>query len=201
MAVSSALSASYRVLPRWAETGDRRRGWTVVESIDRPWIAAAVGRAGRSVATALLLVVVLWNGAALGYVEAPEVDAIEVSPEETRWDMFAPSPPTEDVWYVAVGTLESGEEVDVIRGGDPSLQRSDRRWSTYPSARWRKYLEVVRWNSDDTLREQFASALCTRWNTCHRTRIETLTVHELSQPTRLDRPEPVQERQVRAYSC
>jgi len=201
VALGSALSALGRAAPGWVTADDRRGEERSLGSVDRAWIAAAVGRTGRGVATALLLVVVLWNGAALGYVDAPEVGAIEVSPEETRWDMFAPSPPTQDVWYVAVGTLESGEEVDVIHGGEPSLQRSDRRWSSYPSARWRKYLEVVRWNGDDTLRGRFASALCTRWNTGHRTRIETLTVHELSRPTRLNGTEPVQERRVRIYSC
>ncbi|QZX99423.1 hypothetical protein [Halobaculum rubrum] len=201
-ALDPALSALGGVVPGRVESGDtRRKARSLLGPVDRTWIAAAVERTGRSVATALLVVVVLWNAAALGYVDVPETDAIGVSPQETRWDMFAPSPPTEDVWYVAVGRLESGEKVDVIHGGDPSLQRSDRRWSTYPSARWRKYLEVVRWTGDDALRERFASALCTRWNATHRTHVETHTIHVLSQPTRLNTTEPVEEVRVRTHTC
>ncbi|MXR42202.1 HTTM domain-containing protein [Halobaculum sp. WSA2] len=199
-AVPPTLTASGRLTGR-IEADGGSEGENGTGKIDSAWNAAGVGRMARGAATALLLVVVLWNAAALGYIDAPETDAIGVGPQETRWDMFAPSPPTEDVWYVAIGTLDSGEEADVIHGGDPSLHRTGDRASTYPSARWRKYLEVVRWNDDDVLREQFASALCARWSATHRTRVETITVHVRSQPTRLDGPEPVEEVRTRRYAC
>lgn len=201
VAVAPTRTASDRVLTNRIEADGGSGGGSGAGTTDRAWNAAGVGRMARGAATALLIVVVLWNAAALGYIDAPETDAIGVSPQETRWDMFAPSPPTEDVWYVAIGTLDSGKEVDVIHGGDPSLHRTGDRASTYPSARWRKYLEVVRWNEDDVLREQFVSALCARWDATHRTRVETITVHVLSQPTRLDGPEPVEEIRARRHAC
>jgi len=201
VAVAPTLFASDRVFTNRIEADGGSGGRRGIETIDRAWFAAAVRRVARGAATTLLLVVVLWNAAALGYIDAPRTDATGVSPQETRWDMFAPSPPTEDVWYVAVGTLDSGEEVDVIHGGDPSPHRRGGHASAYPSARWRKYLEVVRWNDDDVLREQFASALCERWSATHRTRLEAITVHVLSEPTRLDGPESVEEVRVRRHAC
>ena len=35
------------------------------------------------------------------------------------WTMFAPHPPTDDGWYVAAGTLQDGQTVDLLRGGTP----------------------------------------------------------------------------------
>ncbi|MFC6794110.1 hypothetical protein ACFQFH_06805 [Halobaculum halobium] len=180
--------------------GEQRTNRIVALVGDKGVLAAAKG-AGRGLATALLIIVVVWNAAALGYVEAPSTEVVEISPEETRWDMFAPSPPTEDVWYVAVGTLDSGERVNVIHGGDPEMNRSDRQWGAYPSARWRKYLEVVRWSGDDELRRQFALGLCARWNATHSTHVESLTVRVLSQPTRPNATEPTQLSSARTFGC
>lgn len=199
--LGSAPAALRRVLPSRNPSEGERHGAITSRLVDREWLTAAVRGTGRGVAAVLLLVVVIWNAAALGYVDVPETDAVEVTPRETRWDMFAPSPPIEDVWYVAVGTTESGETVDAIHGGDPNLQPSERPKGTYPSARWRKYLEVVRWSDDDALRERFASALCTRWNANHRTHVEAITVHVMSQPTRLNGTEPIRESRVRTHAC
>jgi hypothetical protein len=148
--------------------------------VDRARVAATTRSLGRGVATAMVIAVLVWNGAALRYVKTPETDAVAVSPQETRWDMFAPSPPKTDVWFVAVGRLDDGETVGVIRGGDLAWNRSRRRWRSYPSARWRKYLEVVRWGDDRRLRRHFASALCTRWDASHRRRLASVTVYVMS---------------------
>lgn len=201
VAIGSVPAALWRIVPSRTSADGDRGGIVTSRLVDRERVASAARSTGRGVATALLLVVVVWNAAALGYVDVPESDTVEVEPRETRWDMFAPSPPTEDVWYAAVGTLESGKTVDAIHGRDPSLQPSDHRRSTYPSARWRKYLEVVRWTGDDTLRRRFASALCTRWNATHRTNVEAITVHVMSQPTRLNGTEPIRESRVRTHAC
>lgn len=64
-----------------------------------------------------------------------------------KWSMFAPYPRRMTGWFVAVGTLEDGTEVDlyrhVILGEDSpavSWDRPDRCIDNYPGPRWRKYL-------------------------------------------------------------
>lgn len=164
--------------------------------------AVSTRRFGRTLATVLLVIVVVWNAAALGVVDVPDTERVGVGPQETRWDMFAPSPPTEDVWYVAVGTLESGEVVEVIRGGDPEWTRTGGLGTTYPSARWRKYLEEIRWSDDEALRRHFAAALCTRWNARNDDDpLDELTVYTVHQPTRLDGAEPTLYRRVQTHEC
>ncbi|MFC7070660.1 HTTM domain-containing protein [Halobaculum lipolyticum] len=162
---------------------------------------ASLASAGRIVAAALLVGVLVWNGAALGYVDAPEVEVAGVAPQDARWDMFAPSPPTEDVWYVAVGETEADDRVEAIRGGDVEWTRSGGAWTSYPSARWRKYLEAVRWGDDRRLRERFAAALCDRWDATHAGDLDRLTVYTLTEPTRLDRPESTTRTAVRTHDC
>ncbi|UIO98704.1 HTTM domain-containing protein [Halobaculum sp. CBA1158] len=176
----------------------------VFETGSSAWATArAFVPSGRTVAAVLLTVVLLWNGAALGAVSLPQSDELGISPSETRWDMFAPSPPTNDVWYVAAGTLASGERVDVIRGGDVRWTRPERLGTSYPSARWRKYLEEVRWGDDDRLRNRFVSGLCTRWNARHDgdRRLRALTLYTVSEPTRLDGPEPSSREAVATREC
>ncbi|SHH55953.1 hypothetical protein [Halobaculum gomorrense] len=190
-----------------AGSGGRTGSTSSLVSVDRGRIATRIRRIGRAVAATMVVVVLIWNTASLGYVEVPQPEAVEVSPQETRWDMFAPSPPTRDVWYVAVGTLEDGERVEVIRGGEPTWARSERRWSSYPSARWRKYLEVVRWSDDDWLQRHFASGLCARWDATHRSRLSRVTVYVLSrsvqsstEPNASEGPS-VRRTRVRTHEC
>ena len=191
--------------------GGKRRGPASASVTDGPSsrvtrgasrrIARGAREVGRIVAAALLVGVLVWNAAALGHVAVPET--VDVTPEETRWDMFAPSPPTEDVWYVAPATLGSGETVDAIRGGDVRWTRPDGHLTSYPSARWRKYLEGVRWSDDERLRRRFASALCARWNAAHDgpERMEDVTVYAIHEPTRLDGAEPARRIRGHAYEC
>lgn len=158
-------------------------------------------RAGRVVAAALLVGVLVWNGAALGYLDAPEIEVAGVAPQDARWDMFAPSPPTADVWYVAGGVTEDGDRVEAIRGGDLEWTRPDGAWTSYPSARWRKYLEVVRWGDDGRLRGRFAAALCDRWDATHASDLDRLTVYRITEPTRLDGAESTTRTAVRTHDC
>ncbi|WP_435066263.1 HTTM domain-containing protein [Halobaculum sp. EA56] len=172
------------------------------ESPNRARVVATAGRAGRVVAAAGLVVVVAWNAAALGYVDTPDVGETAVSPGETRWDMFAPAPPRNDVWYVARGTLRSGGSVEVIRGGEFTWERPDGPWTSYPSARWRKYLEVVRWSDDDRLRRHFAAALCDRWRWRHGGEpLDRVVVYAVVEPVEPDGSGEVRRERVRGHDC
>lgn len=61
-----------------------------------------------------------------------------------RWDMFSPSPPTTDGWFVVVGYAEDGQAVNLFSPEDAvSWSRPASIAETYRNQRWRKYLEWV----------------------------------------------------------
>ena len=64
----------------------------------------------------VLVVVLVWNAATVGFVAIPQ-DAPVNSDPSPRWNMFAPAPLGTDAWFTAPGTLESGERVDAFQGG------------------------------------------------------------------------------------
>ncbi|MFB6177228.1 MAG: HTTM domain-containing protein, partial [Halobaculum sp.] len=94
-----------------------------------------IRRIGSMLATVLLVFLVVWNAAALGFVQPPENTG--VSPEEYRWDMFAPYPPGEVTWFLAPGTLTDGSRVDAYAMSDLDWTRPPDTTRTYPSVRWR----------------------------------------------------------------
>jgi hypothetical protein len=154
------------------------------------------------VVVALLLVFVLvWNAASVGFVDTPEAVESNVDPEQFRWNMFAPAPMNVDGWFVVPGRLESGERVDAFRRAPVDWDKPAEVDRTYPSARWRKYLQDVRWSGDTELQREFASYLCHRWNGTHEDDLERLTVSYVQQPTRLDGPEPTERVDLLEHTC
>lgn len=129
------------------------------------------------VATATILVVgLLWQGVALGYVSTPS--AAPLDPAEHSWKLFAPHPPSTDGWFVVNGTLTTGETVDLYPHAGTLGAPPDDTAATYPTTRWRKYLGEVR--RDETVRRYFADYLC-RWGADrYGTAVESLTVAYVS---------------------
>ncbi|WP_284013986.1 HTTM domain-containing protein [Halobaculum litoreum] len=158
-------------------------------------------RLSRVAAAVLLVGVLVWNATALGYVAVPVDDDAGVTPEGARWDMFAPYPPSEDVRYVAVGTTESGTRVDAIRGGAVRWSRDGAGGTGYPSVRWRKYLEVVRWGDDEALRGHVASALCSRWEATHDGDLDRVALYTVVESTRPGERGSTRVSRVRTHEC
>jgi len=131
------------------------------------------------VATATILVVgLLWQAIALGYVSTPS--AAPVDPAEHSWKLFAPNPPSTDGWFVVYGTLITGETVDLYPHAGTLKAPPDDTAATYPTTRWRKYLADVR--RDETVRRYFADYLC-RWGADrYGTAVESLTIAYMSGP-------------------
>jgi hypothetical protein len=83
-----------------------------------------------------------------------------------RWNMFSPSIPTADGWWVIPATLSDGSELDLFkdfpRGGELLWQKPVLVSAQYRSQRWRKYMERYR---EDTpgVRQQFARYVCMWW--------------------------------------
>jgi len=100
--------------------------------------------------------------------------------------MFAPAPLGTDAWFTAPGTLESGERVDAFQGGSFDWEKPPDVSSTYPSARWRKYLTNLQGADAPELSSQFAGYLCERWDARNDATLRNVSVYAVLQPTRLD---------------
>jgi hypothetical protein len=173
--------------------GARRRppapGRPVLGRLDRP--------ATRTVAALLLAFVFVWNAAAVGLVALPAGTA-SVDPSERRWDMFAPEPQATDAWHVPVGTTTAGEQVDALRGGAPVFDVV-RPAATYPTHRWYVYLTDLQ--RAPGLRPGFAEYLCTRWDRTHASDLARVELVVVTQPVRLDAPDPTERRSLGTYEC
>lgn len=153
----------------------------------RPW-------AGRlaSVAAAVLLVLVLgWNAATLGYVDTPRPVESAVDPSQYRWDMFATGG-GDDGWYVVPGELESGRRVDAFHGSAVRWDRPPDVAAMYPSHRWLVYLVKLQRPGYADHRNYFAEYLCRTWNSRHKDDLVRLTVYYVTDPTAIAEQERVQ---------
>ncbi|WP_227354138.1 HTTM domain-containing protein [Haladaptatus salinisoli] len=154
-----------------------------------------------AVVTALLLFVLVWNAASLGYAELPTGADSAVNPEERRWDMFAPEPRGTDGWYAVPGRLESGERVDAFHRSAVRWERPREVAQTYPTHRWLVYLLDLRRARNDDLDHRFAGYLCHQWNSNHQNKLVNVTVYYVEQPTRLDGPESTSRVELVQHSC
>jgi hypothetical protein len=130
-----------------------------------------------SVVVGILLAFVLaWNLATVSVFRMPkalERAGVALSLGQ-KWNMFAPSPLSDDGWYVIPGILRDGRTVDlagVLRDDYESLPAvSMRRPSdirgTFKDEYWRKYLENLRSRHPDQ-QPYLARYVCRAWNAHH----------------------------------
>ncbi len=162
----------------------------------RPEVASsgpAVARiAGGALAGFFLAYVVLWNLEGLDTVRRGEVLPSRFAwvghllRIDQRWDMFAPSPLTDDGWYVVPGRLADGSRVDVLRGGRPlSWNKPESVSATYPNQRWRKYMMNLWLSWNQQHRPYYAEWLCRSWNQGRprRQRLQSLDVYFMREDT------------------
>ena len=83
------------------------------------------------------------------------------------WRMFSPEPPLDDGWYVMLGTLRSGREVDLWSGRSPDPSKPASVSGSQRNARWIKYLENLRQPVHVHHRRLFGNYLCRDWNRLH----------------------------------
>ncbi len=156
------------------------------DALRRPW-RVTVRRAGQVVVVLLLAGAVVWNAAALGYVDA---EPGGVSPEANRWDMFAPTPPDESVWLVAPVVTTDGRPTDAyagISGGDATAHVDwDRPSTAYRTVRWRKYLTSVVGVREPRTTRALAAGLCRLWDRRHDGRLDNVSLFVVRDPVRLD---------------
>ncbi|AZQ14006.1 HTTM domain-containing protein [Halorubrum sp. PV6] len=172
-------------------------------------LSAGVAR-GRVLVTTVvpyvfLVLIVLSSAQAVGYADTPEPgeEVLEAVEMDQSWRMFAPDPLHTTRWYVVPGTLEDGSEWDVFRDAAVDYDRPARVETTYPSARWRKYLSNVYSADNEKHRSYFANYLCDDWNRTHDTSVEQLTVtqsYERTIPSN-DTVEAANEFDLITYDC
>ncbi|WP_129113143.1 HTTM domain-containing protein [Halegenticoccus tardaugens] len=203
-AVESAATTALQRVRESSGPLDRFGGLSPVTTSSRTLTAAARSwnRIASPLAAVFLTLVLVWNAAALGYVDpsAGPSTVANVAPDESQWNMFA-NPPRTDGWYVVPGRLESGTRIDALRGSSVTFDRPPDVARTYPNARWRKYLVTVRRSDDERLRRHLAAHLCHRWNSRHDDELVALTLYYVEQPTRLDGPDPIRPVELGRYSC
>ncbi len=106
-----------------------------------------ITRAAGVVAVVVLLVVVLWQGAALGYIDVPDGDT-DANPEEYAWKMFAPEPLQWEGWYVVPVGRADGDRVDGFHGGSVETDPPPDLADAYPTTHWDRYLSETRYSSE-----------------------------------------------------
>lgn len=83
---------------------------------------------------------------------------------DQRWSMFAPSPATDDGWFVMRGTLANGEQVNLWQPGSPvSFDQPNDVSDLFPDHRWRKYFANVRSEYDEDLARTLSDWLRRHW--------------------------------------
>lgn len=156
---------------------------------------------GAAVVALLLVGVLFWNAAGLGYASVPDDVQRIADPTERRWDMFAPAPRTNDGWFVAPGELASGQTVDAYAGGPLSWDRPPDLASNYPSHRWFVYMLELPRRGSGPLRAAFADYLCRQWQANQESTLQRVRLVYVLEPVRLDGTESTRRLDLGQYEC
>lgn len=107
---------------------------------------------------------------------------------DQSWSIFAPAPPRDDGWYVVVGKLKDGSEVDILRNGaavnwdKPSIQV---RNTIYPNMQWRTYFINLNRAIGKKIIPYYGEYLCRDWNEQHpgAKEVESFEIYFMSERT------------------
>lgn len=85
-----------------------------------------------------------------------------------NWTMYAPSPFTDDGWFLLEATLRDGSHVDLLREGQPvDYAKPNFIADTFPNYHWRKCLINLREKGNKTYLAPFGQYLARKWNSEH----------------------------------
>jgi len=155
-----------------------------------------VARLRTSFLTLLLVALLVSNAATTGALPVGE----SAVPQQS-WDMFAPTPPLTDGWFVAPGRTTDGRQVDALAGASLGWDRPPDLETAYPSARWRKYLMGLRSGGTDPYRDALARHLCQRWDRTHESDLQQVRIVFVAEPTRVDTTDPRHRESLGRYQC
>jgi hypothetical protein len=163
-----------------------------------------------------LLYIFSWNLATVSSFTVPErlVPLGSFLGLKQSWNMFAPSPPKADGWYVIPGTLSGGQQVDLraavthsnfrLLGQGVSWEKPRYVADTFESKHWRKYLNNIRKEKFADQRLYFGRYICREWNARHTgaEQLETLQITYMLERTLPDYQTTAPEKRVLwEHSC
>lgn len=84
---------------------------------------------------------------------------------DQRWNMFSPSPPYQDGWWVVKGTRRSGKELNLLYPDQKiSFEKPDNIARTYLTQRRRRWMMEMRSTDSPVLMASFCRYLCWKFN-------------------------------------
>lgn len=119
------------------------------------------------------------------------------------WRLFAPSPLRVYAWYVVVGRLSDGREIDLWSGANVNLQKPTDRPPWVKNYRWRTYFRYLASDKQRSLRPYFARYVCRHWNDRHPGEaVEELFFYKLDERINLDgSPQETQKTLLWQQAC
>ncbi|TKX75160.1 HTTM domain-containing protein [Halorubrum sp. GN11_10-6_MGM] len=152
-----------------------------------------IGVGAAALLVGVFVALVWWQAAGVGLVDLPASESVgELS--EVSWSFFAPNPPDASGWYVAAGTLESGDAIDLRDGEEPTYDRPPDAAETYPTTLWHQFGFRMK-NAGESRYRPVASYLCERSDR----ELQSVTVFHVEQAVDASGAvgEPERERQIR----
>lgn len=151
-----------------------RKAVCIPEPIEhKPTQAQKTGKVLADITVLVLLIYVIgWNIDTIG-LKKPVISS-KMEPIgwfthlDQKFNMFAPTPLTEDGWYVFPGVLRDGTMIDVFTGiTNLTYEKPTLVAYTYNNQRWQKYMMNL-WSSDfKDYRLGYGKYLCREWNNTH----------------------------------
>ncbi|ELZ13385.1 HTTM domain-containing protein [Haloterrigena salina JCM 13891] len=173
--VRQRLPASIRV-DRIGETGP-----LLPESSPHvPRVRRGIWVGSTALLVGVFVAILCWQAASLGIAEdsTPDLDG-ELS--DVSWSFFAPNPPDTSSWYAVEATLESGETIDAVDGGEVAFDPPPDAAGTYPTTLWHRYGVDMRYAGESQY-EPAAAYVCAESDRD----LESVTIYHLEQPVEAD---------------
>ena len=124
---------------------------------------------------------------------------------EEYWGMFAPHPLTDDGWFVCIGHLANGREVDFLREGTPATtwDKPVLEVNLWKDSRWQKYLNNLWDLKYSECRPGLMQYLCREWNRTHEggERVTRSELWFVKEPTEADGSVTGRTERVKLYAA
>lgn len=163
------------------------------------------GKISKGIALFFILHALLWNIWTLkpSYRIPGLVGIADLFQMDQQWSVFTPGG-TYTGWYIMVGKLVNGEEVDMLQEGKPvDWNNSKHPLHLYKNSRWRTYLLYTIWDDANQVHHPYyAWHLCQEWNNKNPDprkvkRVDIHSVFQVFYPTR----EPQQTNLLYSHEC
>jgi len=152
------------------------------------------------VAVLLLLTVLFWQGAALGYVGVSGGEELGAHPENYAWKMYSPTPPQTDGWYVVPVELSSGERMDGFHREPVEWNAPSDLADAYPTTLWYRYLSETRY-APETQQRAFAEYVCASASEYYDKSVRKVEVYYVEREIALDGKGDEERIELMEHSC